>query len=202
MEPPNQTVYRNHSYDNLRLHITSDFFYIEALDSPENDTLVIDRNNYNQSLYGDNNQNEIRLQLLRNPSIPAARSIQHIYGLLGSIQLISGNYLVVISKRKRVGTLHNGHSIWQILETDLIPFNRNTLATLNAAQRQHNESYINLVRNVLNTPYFYFSTSYDLTHSIQRLTGIVAAKSEAVFYNLSLVQRCDTRFLLEKVGRF
>merc|ERR1712048_431962 len=107
MEPPAQSTYRNYSYDNLRLHITADFFYIKALDSPENDTLLIDRNNYETSADG-SNENSIKIQLLRNPTIPVARSIEHIHGLVGSVQLIAGHYLVVITKRKRMGTLHNG----------------------------------------------------------------------------------------------
>ena len=40
--------------------------------------------------------------------------------------LLSGAYLVVITKKKLVG-LVNDHEVWKMLETDILPFPRATL---------------------------------------------------------------------------
>merc|ERR1711981_440457 len=50
--------------------------------------------------------------------------------------------------------------------------------------------YKGLLQQILNSPSFYFSNTYDLTHSVQRL-----ARADPEFYKLSLLQRSDDRFL-------
>jgi len=49
-----------------------------------------------------------------------------------------------------------------------------------------------MVRRVLDTPGFYYSNSYDLTHSFQRLTQ--KAEQTPNFFQLSLYERADERF--------
>ena len=132
-------------WDQIRLHITSDHFYLEALNNSERDVLCIDRNH----------ETVCTMQLLSAPVIPPARTIMHVYGYIGSIKLIAGLYLVVITKRSRVGTLHSGHSVWKIEETELIPYTRNTAMSLNAGQRQHNNQYLKMIKQQLATPSFY-----------------------------------------------
>lgn len=67
----------------------------------------------------------------------------------------------------KVGDIY-GQAIYQIDETDIIPYNRTTLH-LTEDQVQYNKAYLTMVRQVLDTPYFYFSYTYDLTHTLQRL---------------------------------
>ena len=76
---------------------------------------------------------------------------------------------------------------------EMIPYNRNSISTLNPLQRQHNEMYRQLIEQVLSTPSFYYSSTYDITHSVQRL-----ARTDPGFYQLSLIQRADERFLWNK----
>lgn len=47
-----------------------------------------------------------------------------------------------------------------------------------------------MVKSVLNTPYFYFSYTYDLSHSMQRIY-----KNGSSFANKSLFERADQRFI-------
>lgn len=49
-----------------------------------------------------------------------------IYGIIGTIRLVSGNHLIVIKKAELVGTL-NGAEIYHITETDIIPYQKSTL---------------------------------------------------------------------------
>lgn len=183
------------SWDNLRLHITNDKFYFEALDSPDHDVLAIDRTleneNFNNSYSSpQHNANHPQMTLLQNHVIPPARTIIHCNGFLGTIRLIAGNYLVLVTKRRRIGTLHSGHSIWKMEDFEMIAYNRNSISTLNPLQRQHNEMYKQLIQQILATPSFYFSNTYDITHSVQRLS-----RSDPNFYKLALIQRADERFL-------
>lgn len=39
-------------------------------------------------------------------------------------------------------------------------------------QKIQNETYLSMVNQTLNTPFFYFSYTYDLTHTLQRLSAM------------------------------
>jgi phosphatidylinositol 4-phosphatase len=73
----------------------------------------------------------------------------------------------VITRVSKVGDIC-GQSILKIDETELIPFSRTTLH-LTEEQEIYNKTYLNMVKLVLDTPYFYFSYTYDLTHTLQSL---------------------------------
>lgn len=47
-----------------------------------------------------------------------------------------------------------------------------------------------MIRLVLDTPYLYFSYSYDVTHSLQRLHSM-----SPEFMQMSLLERADSRFV-------
>lgn len=91
-------------------------------------------------------------------------------GILGTIKLIDGHYLVVATHREFVGVI-NGQVIWRLAGYDLIPYLSSSIH-LSDVQRSHNESYLSMVKQVLDTPFFYFSYTYDLTHTLQRLNTV------------------------------
>lgn len=68
--------------------------------------------------------------------IPCERR-QDFCGLLGSIQLISGKYLLIATTRELVGFL-NGHAIWKLVDTKLIPYAKSTIH-MNAQQIADND---------------------------------------------------------------
>ena len=78
-----------------------------------------------------------------------------------------GPYLIVITKVSKVGEIY-GQSVYKIEETEIIPFSRTTLH-LTEDQIQFNKSYLAMIKTVLDTPYFYFSYTYDITHTLQSL---------------------------------
>lgn len=86
---------------------------------------------------------------------------------MGTIRLLACRYLIVITDAQMCGTLA-GHNIYKISSTDVIPYTRSSLH-LSEKQVQNNSIYLEMVKSVLNTPYFYFSYTYDLSHSMQRL---------------------------------
>ena len=79
----------------------------------------------------------------------------------------SGSHLIVITKLSKVGDIHN-QAINRIEDTEVIPFSKTSLH-LTDQQIQFDRTYQAMVKSVLETPYFYFSYSYDLSHTLQRL---------------------------------
>jgi hypothetical protein len=113
---------------------------------------------------------------------------QRIYGIVGIVQLIAGPYLIVITKAEKTSEV-NGHAVYQVLQTELLSF-RKTTTHLTEAQVTFNNSYLSMMRQVLGTPAFYFSYSYDLSHSMQR-----QHLSWPEYVQQSLIERSDPRFV-------
>jgi SacI homology domain len=57
-------------------------------------------------------------------------------------------------------------------------------------QKQQNEYYLNMMKQLLDTPHLYFSYTYDLTHSLQRLNSM-----SPEFLQMGLLERADMRFV-------
>lgn len=117
-----------------------------------------------------------------------SRSIRKICGVLGMIQLVDSFYLVVATHREYVGVI-TGHVIWRLAGFELIPYLQSTIH-LSDEQKVQNEIYLSMVDRALNTPFFYFSYTYDLSHSLQRLQSLPAELNE-----LGLAERADERFV-------
>lgn len=100
-------------------HETADKFFVEPC-SNSRKLLVVDRLNC-----------EINLEENRGQVPTAARS-RPICGLVGTIRLLAGQYLVVITKASKAGSI-NGQDIWKVDDTDVISFPK-TLLHLNEEQ--------------------------------------------------------------------
>lgn len=159
---------------NSHRHVTPEKFFIE----PKNgqDLLIIDRPSDQITV-----QNNVG-------QIPTSSAKKDFCGLLGTIQLLAGNYLVVVTQRELVGYIA-GHAIWRLAKAELLPYFR-SLMHLKPEQQNDNNLYLNMVEQVLSTPFYYFSYSYDITHSIQRLHDI-----SPDFWQQSIWERGDQRFV-------
>lgn len=124
----------------------------------------------------------------KNYKIPPAIKREEFCGLLGSINLLAGRYLVIATQRELVGFIA-GHSIWKLSNSKLVPYFKSTIH-INNSQLTDNNIYVNMIEQVLSTPYFYFSYSYDLTQSMQRLHS-----GGPIFQNQSMLARADPRFI-------
>uniref|UniRef100_A0A4W3ICJ8 Phosphatidylinositol-3-phosphatase SAC1 n=1 Tax=Callorhinchus milii TaxID=7868 RepID=A0A4W3ICJ8_CALMI len=150
-------------------------FYFEACDDGANDVLAIDRVS-----------NEIMLTVKKD--IPPSAVTRSVYGIMGTIRLVAGMYLIVITKKQKVGDMFT-HPIWKATEFDIISYKK-TVLHLTDMQMQDNKTFLAMLNGVLNTDGFYFSTSYDLTHTLQRL-----ANTSPEFQEMSLLERADQRFV-------
>lgn len=162
-------------YDDLILYTTPEKYLIEPREAPD-ELLMIDRVS-----------REITLQANQGQIPPSATS-QAICGIMGTIHLLAGPYLIVITKKTKIGEI-NGQPVWKVDDIDVIPYAR-TLLHLTEEQIQYNKTYLSMVQSVLHTPNFYFSTSYDLSHSLQRLHN-----TSPDFLLMPLFQRADQRFV-------
>lgn len=82
-----------------------------------------------------------------------------------------------------------GKAIYRIDNWQLLPLARSD-AHLTEEQRLTNAVYLQMVWQVLRTPHFYYSTRFDLTHSLQRRD-----KTSPSFAQMSLFARADSRFV-------
>ncbi|KAL2080354.1 hypothetical protein ACEWY4_024147 [Coilia grayii] len=163
------------AYERFNLHATLDKFYIEACDDGATDVLVIDRISTEMTLTGTHD-------------IPPSGITRPICGIMGTIRLVAGMYLIVITRKRKMGELA-GHTVWKATEFDVIPYKKTTMHLLEA-QTQDNQVFLNMINSVLNTDGFYFCTDYDLTHTQQRL-----ANTSPDFQEMSLLERADQRFV-------
>ncbi|KAM4689002.1 phosphatidylinositol-3-phosphatase SAC1 [Discoglossus pictus] len=163
------------AYENLKLHITPEKFYVEACDDGAEDVLSIDRVSTEFTLTVKN-------------GIPPSAITRTIYGILGTVRLVAGMYLVVITRKKKVGDLLN-HPVWKATDFDIISYKK-TMLHLMDTQLQDNKVFLAMMSHVLSVDGFYFSTSYDLTHTLQRLSN-----TSPEFQEMGLLERADQRFV-------
>ncbi|KAI8873266.1 hypothetical protein GQ42DRAFT_160640 [Ramicandelaber brevisporus] len=126
-------------------------------------------------------------------SMSPPQQVHDIYALLGTIRLLSGEYLLVAEECELVGTLtlplpqkmdkkkgkgkqpqpqpqpptQQTHEVWRITKTRLHAFARST-PHLSAAQIKDEAQYLRLIQRHLNSPSMYYSPTLDLTQSLQR----------------------------------
>lgn len=160
--------------EELVFYQTDDRFFLEPVNSRQ--VLVIDRLSHDITLEENVGQ------------VPFVATRRTVYGLVGILHLIAGPYLILVTRRTKVGML-NKQTIWRVQGTDIVPYARST-TFLTPEQRQYNDKYISMVQQVLATPYFYFSYTYDLTHTLQRL--YYTAED---FLQMALHERADPRFV-------
>ncbi|KAJ8273172.1 hypothetical protein GJAV_G00098440 [Gymnothorax javanicus] len=163
------------AYQSFNLHTTPEKFYIEACDDGTSDVLAIDRVSTEMTLTG-------------RKDIPPSAVSRHIFGIMGTIRLVAGMYLIVITKKRKVGDLF-GHAVWKAVDFDVISYKK-TVLHLTDPQMQDNKTFLSMINNVLTTDGFYFATDYDLTHTLQRLSN-----TSPDFQEMSLLERADQRFV-------
>ncbi|KAH8019648.1 hypothetical protein HPB51_020459 [Rhipicephalus microplus] len=161
------------------------FEFICGYSTPER-YIIEPANSSDKSLVIDRVSREISLSA--KPDIPPHAVKRTIYGIVGIIHLLAGPYLIVIVERRKVGDI-NGQAVWRIKATEAYSFTRTSLH-LTEQQNQYNKQYTAMVQDVLSTPNFYYSTTYDLSHTLQKLYNTTPD-----FLQMGLMERADQRFV-------
>ncbi|KAF9120801.1 hypothetical protein BGW39_011094 [Mortierella sp. 14UC] len=163
-------------YNSLRLYTNADTFTLEPV---HNDPSVKSENIVIHRATG-----ELRFNAPTN-RVAVDEEVLTIYGVIGFIRLLAGEYMIVITDRTKVGRLGE-HDIFKLKDYKIMPFSRNYLA-LSEAQTNEETSYIALLHQHLQSSQFHFSYGYELTHTLQR-------QSEFRGDTRPIWERADERF--------
>uniref|UniRef100_A0A671MWB7 SAC domain-containing protein n=1 Tax=Sinocyclocheilus anshuiensis TaxID=1608454 RepID=A0A671MWB7_9TELE len=82
--------------------------------------------------------------------------------LSGFVRFLEGYYIVLITKRRRMADI-GGHSIYKIEDTNMIYIPNDSVRVTHPDEAR----YVRIFQNVDLSSNFYFSYSYDLSHSLQ-----------------------------------
>ncbi|KAL5277196.1 SACM1L family protein [Megaselia abdita] len=170
---PASTAQDNVIYDDLFLYEDVEKLYLSPGEGAE--LMVIDRVNGRTEVQ----EKKVQLEGLR----PSKR----VCGVLGLMHLSGGSYLVLAAHRLYVGIV-NGQVVWKMAGATLMPLQHQQALT--SKQQSQNDTYLSMLQKILDTPYFYFSYTYDLTHTLQRLHSM-----PTTFNQSSLLDRADKRFV-------
>lgn len=89
------------------------------------------------------------------------------WGLLGFVRFTGPYYLLLITKRSQVAMI-GGHYVYQIDGTELIPLVTAQNSRFKADSRNTEETrFLGIMNNLDLSRSFYFSYSYDITHTLQ-----------------------------------
>ncbi|KRY85175.1 Nodal modulator 1 [Trichinella pseudospiralis] len=107
---------------------------------------------------------------------------------LVSHSVISGPYLIVVEESVCIGKIYH-QKIFKATKCTVFSF-ASSLLHLSESEIQDNIIYVDMLQSVLNTESFYYSTTFDLTHTLQRLHN-----TSPEFLTMALYERADQRFV-------
>lgn len=99
---------------------------------------------------------------LVNPQFFPVSGLNQIASIIGVIRLRSSRYIIVATKIKKAGQIHS-NSIYKIDEYQVLPLSNSFL------KDDDEQKYLELLKFHLDNAQLYFSYSYDLTNSQQRI---------------------------------
>jgi len=83
------------------------------------------------------------------------------FGLVGFVRFLDGYYIILITKRRKVGLIGH-HTIYKIEDTSMI-----YIPSESKEQHPDEQRYLKMFQATDLSSNFYFSYSYDLTHTLQ-----------------------------------
>ncbi len=128
-------------HSRLQLHHTPDRYIVSAAPSAGSDgshrVLVVDRVTHDLSIADRSSVHFDRVS-----------KTEELAGILGVADLVSGPYLVVARRRRKLGDLSfRNHGVFELSSADLIPFARSD-NHLTARQQQENRTFVSMMTQV------------------------------------------------------
>ncbi|KAL1419132.1 hypothetical protein MTO96_005244 [Rhipicephalus appendiculatus] len=84
------------------------------------------------------------------------------FGIVGFVRFLEGYYIILITKRRRIAIVGH-HTIYKVEDTRMVYLPNNTDHSVHPDENR----YVKIFQNVDLSSNFYFSYSYDLTHTLQ-----------------------------------
>ncbi|XP_058002993.1 phosphoinositide phosphatase SAC8 isoform X2 [Hevea brasiliensis] len=151
--PSSSSSCRFKLYDLLELQEFQDKYVIKSVDYP-NRGFSIDRRDGN-------------IESLTDDSVSGTPSkTSKIYGVAGTIRLIAGTYVLVITSRKEVGAFL-GSPVFRIMSMKFLSCNE-ALRFSTPQEKRDEAFFLNLLKTVESTPGLYYSYETDITLNLQR----------------------------------
>ncbi|KAL3528549.1 hypothetical protein ACH5RR_007871 [Cinchona calisaya] len=104
-----------------------------------------------------------------NRSTGGLKFVTMCYGIVGFVKLLGPYYLLLITKRRKIGIIC-GHAVYSITKSEMIPIPNSTVQS-NMALSKNENRYKKLLRTVDLTKDFFFSYSYNIMLSLQKNLG-------------------------------
>ena len=101
-----------------------------------------------------------------NKSTGGLRMKCNFLGLLGFIRFTDTYYMLIVTKRQQVAMI-GGHYIYRVEDTELIPLASPSGNRFTSTRSAEESRYLGILNQVDLNKSFYFSYSYDITHSLQ-----------------------------------
>ncbi|CAK3992944.1 Polyphosphoinositide phosphatase [Lecanosticta acicola] len=89
------------------------------------------------------------------------------WGILGFIRFTEAHYMLLITKRRQAAMI-GGHYVYQIEGTELVPLTTGASSSFLRDRNAEEGRFLSILNNLDLTKSFYYSYSYDITHSLQR----------------------------------
>lgn len=84
------------------------------------------------------------------------------FGIVGFIRFLEGYYIILITKRRKVAAIGH-HTIYKIQDTHMIYIPHESIRNIHPDEPR----YVKMFQNIDLASNFYFSYSYDITHTLQ-----------------------------------
>ncbi|XP_029042944.2 polyphosphoinositide phosphatase isoform X1 [Osmia bicornis bicornis] len=84
------------------------------------------------------------------------------FGLLGFVRFLEGYYIILVTKRRKVAVIGH-HTIYKIEDTSMIYIPNDNVRVFHPDEQR----YVKMFQSIDLSSNFYFSYSYDLTHTLQ-----------------------------------
>ncbi|KAK4479192.1 hypothetical protein RD792_014703 [Penstemon davidsonii] len=101
-----------------------------------------------------------------NKSTGGLKFVTSCYGIVGFIKFLGPYYMVLITKRRKIGTIC-GHAVYSIAKSEMILIPNSTVES-NMAYSKNENRYKKLLRTMDLTRDFFFSYSYHVMLSLQK----------------------------------
>ncbi|KYR03090.1 hypothetical protein DLAC_00582 [Tieghemostelium lacteum] len=185
----------NEIYANLNL-IISDLYIILQPDTSNQQHALQSQSTPVTSVFID--RNTLQIEARSSDSSPilsgTLKSCTKIFGCLGIIRLLSSPYIICISECEKIGTIRKNQVIHKVAKTMIIPIASQPIP-LSEEEKREEKNYLSYLTDILYTFDFYYSYTFDITQSEQRISAMEKLEKENPdLVTKPLWERADRRF--------
>lgn len=145
-------------WSELELHEFQNKFVIRSVESPDQGFSIARSDGCIEELNGHS--------CFGNPS-----KVSTIHGVAGTIRLLAGMYVLVITSQKAVGT-YVGYPVFRVMSMKFLPCNLGS-RHLSSQEKRDEAYFLTLLKIVESTPGLYYSYETDITLNLQRRCKLV-----------------------------